>query len=143
MNLTTDPAGCVEGFSPLFRTSPFLDATGPFFYKPVENGFVIGLRVNDRHTNASGTLHGGLVATLADISTGYVTSSSHTPPLRMVTTSLCVDYVGTARKGDWVEAHVHVVKTGRRLAFANTAILVGANPIASARAIFLVLTEGS
>lgn len=140
--LTADQTGCAQGFQPLFRTSPFLDACGPFCYKPTENGFVIALRVDDKHTNASGTIHGGLVATLADISTGYVTSASKTPPLRMITTSLCVDYVGTARKGDWVEAHVNIVKAGRRLAFANTTIRVGTNPVASARAIFLVLADG-
>ncbi|MGZ2748288.1 PaaI family thioesterase [Burkholderia stagnalis] len=141
MTLPSDDAGCAEGFQPLFRTSPFLDATGPYFYKPMENGFVVGLRVQDKHTNASGTIHGGLVATLADVSIGYVASMSKTPPLRMMTASLTVDYVGTAKKGDWVESHVSIVKTGRRLAFANAVIKVGATPVASAGAVFLVLED--
>lgn len=143
MACTDGQAGCAEGFAPLFRTSPFLDTAGPFFYKPQGSGFVIGLRVEDKHTNTSGTLHGGLVATLADIATGYVTSLSQTPPLQMVTASLSVDYVGAAKKGDWVEAHVSIVKTGRRLAFANTRIRVGNDPVASARAVFLVLATPS
>ncbi|TCW85423.1 esterase [Burkholderia sp. SRS-46] len=141
MTSRPDEAGGAEGFQPLFRTSPFLDATGPYFYKPMDNGFVVGLRVHDKHTNASGTVHGGLVATLADVSIGYVTSMSKTPPLRMITTSLTIDYVGTAQKGDWVEAHVSIVKTGRRLAFANAVIKVGATPVASAAAVFLVLED--
>ncbi|RQR55181.1 PaaI family thioesterase [Burkholderia sp. Bp9126] len=141
MTLPLDDAGCAEGFQPLFRTSPFLDATGPYFYKPMEDGFVVGLRVQDKHTNASGTIHGGLVATLADVSIGYVTSMSKTPPLRMMTASLTIDYVGTARKGDWVEAHVGIVKTGRRLAFANAVLKVGATPVANAGAVFLILDD--
>ncbi|MBN3816965.1 PaaI family thioesterase [Paraburkholderia sp. Se-20369] len=141
MTSRPDEAGGAEGFQPLFRTSPFLDATGPYFYKPMDSGFVVGLRVHDKHTNASGTVHGGLVATLADVSIGYVTSLSKTPPLRMITTSLTIDYVGTAKKGDWVEAHVSIVKTGRRLAFANAVIKVGATPVASAAAVFLVLED--
>ena len=49
------------GFEPLFRTSPFLETTGPFFYrKEPQGGFVIGLRVLGKHANARGSAHGGL-----------------------------------------------------------------------------------
>ncbi len=132
-----------EGFEPLFRSSPFLDLTGPFFHRPLAQGFLVGLRVLPQHANASGTLHGGLVATLADVAMGYVTATSRTPALRMVTASLGLDYVGAARMGDWVEAAVEVVKAGSRLAFAEARISVagasGAQPVASARAVFLVV----
>jgi acyl-coenzyme A thioesterase 13 len=34
------------GFKPLFRTSPFLDHNGPFFYRENADGtFVVGLRI--------------------------------------------------------------------------------------------------
>ena len=133
-----DPGPCPPGFKPLFRTSPFLDASGPFFYKPEESGFIVGLRVLDKHTNASGTVHGGLVATLADVSMGYVAAASKTPALRMITASLGIDFVGTAQVGEWVESHVDVVKAGSRLAFANARIAVDGACVASARAVFLV-----
>jgi acyl-coenzyme A thioesterase 13 len=135
----TAAGGLPPGFEPLFRTSPFLDATGPFFYKALEVGFTVGLRVLEKHTNASGFLHGGLVATLADVSLGYVTAASRTPALRMVTTSLGIDFVGTAKVGDWVESRVSIVKVGSRLAFANAVIASNDAPIASARAVFLVV----
>jgi acyl-coenzyme A thioesterase 13 len=134
-----DPGLCPPGFKPLFRTSPFLDASGPFFHKPEESGFIVGLRVLDKHTNASGTAHGGLVATLADVSMGYVTAASKMPPLRMITASLGIDFVGTAQVGDWMESHVDVVKAGSRLAFVNARIAVDGACVASARAVFLVL----
>ena len=131
-----------QGFQPLFRTSPFLEATGPFFYRPLAQGFTVGLLVSSRHTNASGTLHGGLIATLADVSLGYVTATSRTPALRMVTASLGIDYVGAAQVGDWVEAEVDVVKAGGKLAFAHALITAcsasATRPVASARAVFLV-----
>jgi acyl-coenzyme A thioesterase PaaI-like protein len=61
----------------------------------------------------------------------------------MVTSSLAVDYVGTALVGDWVESAVTVVKAGGRLAFVNALITAreagAARPVASARAVFLVL----
>ena len=60
-----------EGFVPLFRTSPFLDTLGPFFYRRTESSFVIGLRIANKHANARGSAHGGLLLTLADIALGY------------------------------------------------------------------------
>jgi acyl-coenzyme A thioesterase PaaI-like protein len=65
-----------EGFLPLFRTSPFLDTLGPFFYRPTASSFVIGLRIASKHANARGSAHGGLIFTLADIALGYTASAS-------------------------------------------------------------------
>ncbi|HEX5784314.1 MAG TPA: PaaI family thioesterase [Burkholderiaceae bacterium] len=141
-NATTEsPAACPESFVPLFRSSPFLDATGPYFCKPLGKGFVVGIRVEPRHTNSSGTAHGGLLATLADVSLGYVTATSQDPPLRMTTTSLGLDYVGTAKLGAWLEAEVNVVKVGSRLAVATALISSDGAPVASARAAFQVVGQ--
>jgi acyl-coenzyme A thioesterase 13 len=137
----TDSADCPEGFLPLFRTSPFLDVAGPFFYKPGKDGFVVGLRVMNKHTNASGTVHGGLVATLADVSMGYVTVASQSSPLRMITANLDVDFVGMAKPGDWIESHVSVTKAGSRLAFASALIISAGVTIASTKAVFMVLSS--
>jgi acyl-coenzyme A thioesterase 13 len=133
-----------EGYEPLFRTSPFLDATGPYFYKKLDQGgFTVALKVLEKHTNASGTIHGGLVATLADVSLGYFTAMSQTPPLRMMTTNLSIDFVGTAKVGEWVESHVSIVKVGNRLAFANALITANEAPIASTTAVFLVIGQAA
>ncbi len=41
-----------EDFKPLFRTSPFLEANGPFYYrKDSKEGLIIGLRIEEKHTN--------------------------------------------------------------------------------------------
>lgn len=127
------------GYEPLFRTSPFLDTTGPYFYKPLNESFVVGMLVEPKHANVSGTVHGGLVATLADVSLGYATAMSQEPPIRMTTTNLGVNYVGVAKVGDWLEAKVTVVRVGSRLAFANALITVSGAPVATAQATFLVV----
>src|SRR6185437_3084068 len=69
-----------DGFSPLFRTSPFLDAVGPFYYRRDGERLVIGLRVLEKHANARGAAHGGLLMTLADIALGYNTAYRENPP---------------------------------------------------------------
>jgi acyl-coenzyme A thioesterase 13 len=47
-----------DGFKPLFRTSPFLEHNGPFFYRENDDGtFVVGLRIQPKHANARGIAH--------------------------------------------------------------------------------------
>src|SRR5437764_10285032 len=75
------PLGPPAGFEPLFRTSPFLETVGPFFYRKSPDGsFVVGLRVLPKHANARGAAHGGLLLTLLDIALGYRAALSETPP---------------------------------------------------------------
>jgi acyl-coenzyme A thioesterase PaaI-like protein len=124
------------GFEPLFRTSPFLELLGPFFYRRTTNSLVIGLRVEDKHTNARGTAHGGLLLTLADIALGYTAAFSADPPLSLTTANICADLVGYARVGDWIEAHVDIQRIGSRLVFANAYLLVGSERIARTSAVF-------
>jgi uncharacterized protein (TIGR00369 family) len=124
------------GFEPLFRTSPFLETVGPLFYRRTETGFVIGLRINEKHANARGTAHGGLLLTLADVALGYTAAFSEEPPLSLTTANLSVDFAGHARIGDWVEAHVDIQKIGHRLVFANAYLVVGDERIARASAVF-------
>lgn len=130
-----------EGFGPLFRTSPLLDVLGPFYGKGTGATLVVGLRVAEKHTNSRGTLHGGVVATLSDIALGYVMAFGAEPPRRLVTASLTVDYTGSARVGDWVEARVDRTKVGKSLAFANAYLTVGETQIARASAVFAVAPE--
>src|SRR5437763_14810790 len=108
------------GFEPLFRTSPFLETVGPLFYRrDPERGLVIGLRIAEKHANARGIAHGGLLVTLADIALGYRTAFGEDPPAGLITANLTADFAGAAKIGDWVEAHGDVPKIGAPLAIAN------------------------
>lgn len=125
------------GFEPLFRSSPFLDTVGPFFYcKKADGGFVVGLRVLPKHANARGSAHGGLLLTLIDVALGYRAAFSQDPPAALTTASICADFAGTAKLGDWVEAHVDVQKVGSRLAFANAFLVVNGERLVRASAVF-------
>ena len=125
------------GFEPLFRSSPFLETVGPFFYRREPNGnFVVGVRVLAKHANARGAAHGGLLLTLVDIALGYRAAFSQQPAAALTTVSLSADFAGAAKVGDWVEAHVDVHKVGSRLAFANTFLIVNGERIVRANAVF-------
>ncbi|HEX7969329.1 MAG TPA: PaaI family thioesterase [Stellaceae bacterium] len=125
-----------EGFAPLFRTSPFLEATGPFYYRRDGERLIVGLRILEKHANARGFAHGGLLMTLADIALGYSLAYREDPPASFLTANLSADFAGSAKLGDWVEAHVDVQKSGSRLAFANAYLTVEGERILRASAVF-------
>lgn len=129
------------GFRPLSRSSPAIDLIGPVYSKGGGADLVLGLRVEKKHCNMRGGLHGGILATLADIALGYAIAFSTQPPTGLVTTNLTLDFAGTAQIGDWLEARVDVQKKGNRLAFANCYISAGEQRIVRASGVFLVVGE--
>ena len=125
-------------FRPLFRKSPVLDLIGPLYCRGEGVDLIIGLRVEAKHCNARGTVHGGILATLADVALGYTMAFSSTPPAELITANLTLDFAGTAKIGDWLETRIDVQKRGSRLAFANCYIAVNEQRIVRASAVFLV-----
>lgn len=127
------------GFAPLVRTSPFLETIGPLYSAGVGASMIVGMRVQDKHTNARGALHGGVLAAIADVALGYGLATSTDPPTRMVTANLSVDYAGSGQVGDWVETSLDIQKLGSRMAFANVYFSVRGERIARASGVFLVV----
>jgi len=127
-----------EGFEPLFRSSPFLDRTGPYFCKGKGAGLSIGLRVQEHHLNARGLVHGGLLMTMADIALGYAMATSADPPIAAVTSQLSADFAGGARLGDWIESSADIQKVGRSLAFANIYLHVNGERIVRASGVYSI-----
>ncbi len=125
-----------HGFKPLFRTSPVLDLIGPLYFRGERKDLAIGLSAEAKHCNSRGTVHGGILATLADVALGYTMAFASDPPGNLVTANLSLDYAGTAKAGDWLEARVDIQKQGSRLSFANCYIFVGEQRIVRASAVF-------
>ena len=130
-------------FKPLFRTSPVLDLIGPLYSRGEGRERVLGLRAEAKHCNSRGTVHGGILATLADVALGYTMAFATDPPGNLVTANLSLDYAGTAKAGDWLEVHVDVQKQGNRLSFANCYIVVAGERIVRASAVFLAAGAGN
>ena len=127
-----------EGYQPLARTSPYTALIGPLYSRGEGTARTLGLLAERKHCNARGAVHGGVLATLADIALGYAMAFSTTPPTSLVTANLTLDFAGAAREGDWLEARVDVQKLGGRLAFGNCYISRGEERIVRASAVFVV-----
>lgn len=130
-----------EGFEPLFRSSPFLERTGPYFSSGRGAQLRIGMRVLEHHLNARGYVHGGALMTMADIALGYAMASSADPPVQAVTSHISTDFAGSAKLGDWVESSADIQKVGRTLAFCNVYLHVGEQRIVRASGIFAVTSK--
>ena len=124
------------GFRPLERISPFLELIGPVYERRRDGSLALGLRIDGRHANRRGICHGGVLATLADIALGYTMSAVTGGKSSLVTASLTIDYAGSAKVGDWVEAAVEVQRVGSRLGFANCYLVADGQRIVRASAIF-------
>lgn len=128
-----------DTFAPIFRSSPFLELLGPIYSSDTDSGTKIGFMAKEKHCNARGVVHGGVLSSLADIALGYNAAFGQQPPVPMVTANLTVDYAGSARLDDWIEIETDVQKVGKSMAFANCYFCVNSKRIARASAVFHVL----
>ena len=129
------------GFGPMFRSSPLLDALGSFCNNGVGTSLEVGFLVTERHTNSRGSVHGGVLTTLADVGMGYLMAFGADPLRRRTTASLTIDYTGTAAIDDWIKVEMDAPRIGRQLAFANARLMAGERQVARASAVFAVVQE--
>jgi len=100
-----------------------------------------GILVLDHHCNRRGIAHGGLLVTLADVALGKTSEWRSSPPARLLTTGIAYDFVGIARRGEWIEARADFYRVGRELAFANCYIRTANKIIGRASGQFKVAEE--
>ena len=124
-----------EGFAPFEEGGDFIDLVGPVYARGDGAERVLALRVEERHRNAGGKAHGGLLATLVDFSLGRAVAAADSAG---VTVSLTTDYLKAVEVGDWLEAHTEVEKAGETLAFADCSLKVDGREVVRARAVFAV-----
>lgn len=133
MELTVPP-----GFAEIPPYGPFGEMIGPT-YGCVRDGIpIVAVRAQLKHSNRSEIrMHGGMVATLADIALIWGIRQLDPTSGMYVTTQLSVDLIGTVEIDDWVEACVNFVKPGRTVIFAECFIYVGDRVVARANGQFL------
>jgi len=130
-----------SGFEPHFRKSPFTDPWEPLYSKKTDRGVSMGLQLGRPHTNSRGLIHGGLIASLADNSMGYSCAQATGWTTSFVTVTLAVDYIGSAKIGQWLAVECEVIKTGSTLCFAQSLIKADDAVIARANGTFRVVPK--
>ncbi|WP_439620179.1 PaaI family thioesterase [Hyphomonas sp.] len=121
-----------ESFELLEPTSAYMAAFGTILVD--FNRLRLGFQADSRHCNPVEALHGGAIATFADMQ--LMASPDAIPDLHTPTVSLDVDFIGLAGKGDWIELHLQIDRVTRRLIFTRGDIRVGDRLLARSTAIY-------
>ncbi len=76
-------------------------------------------KVEKRHLNINGIVHGGVYATILDTAMGASVVSLLREGETTATTSLYVEFLRAAREGETLTAHGEVLRRGRHIAFVE------------------------
>ena len=136
----TDPV-IPEGFEPQTRGSPLTDPWEPIYQRTTPDAIILGLWLAKPHTNARGFVHGGLIAALADKAMGHSCGYRLRGAVSLVTVGMAIDFIESARIGQWLTVETDVIKTGGTLCFAQCFVKADGAPIARANATFRVVKK--
>jgi uncharacterized protein (TIGR00369 family) len=131
-------AGISDGFARHTRVSPLTEPWEPIYARRTDDWVQLALRLATPHTNSRGMVHGGLIAALADNAMG-LSCGVKLGGARLVTVSLSIDYLGTAKIGQWLAVEPEVIRTGKTLCFAQCLVRADGEPIARGNATFRVV----
>jgi uncharacterized protein (TIGR00369 family) len=131
-----------DGFERHFRQSPLTAPWEPIYSKRTENAVIIALRLAEPHTNSRGLVHGGLITSLADNAMGLSCGARlEGGGSRLLTVSLSIDFIGSAKVGQWLAVETDVIKLGSNLCFAQCFVTADGARIARANGTFSVVKK--
>jgi uncharacterized protein (TIGR00369 family) len=129
-----------DGFKPRFFGDGFISVNGPLYTRRTDTGMQMGLRVEPRHCNPMGNLHGGMMATFCDMllpMSAMVmdkTLAGHFLP----TINLQVDYLGPSPLGTWVQGEAQILRVTRSMVFMQGLVHADGAPAARVSGIFKI-----
>lgn len=109
-----------EGFKPLRSGPGYIAANGPLYLRRMPDHVLLGLRVQARHCNPMNNLHGGMMATFADML--LPVAANHQTEITgrfFPTISLQIDFVAPVPLGAWIEGRADILRTTRSMVFAQ------------------------
>jgi acyl-coenzyme A thioesterase PaaI-like protein len=136
-----------DGYSRHFRSSPLTDPWEPLYSKAENGSIILALRVRHAHCNSRGFAHGGLISALADNAMGLSLSETlgerhRERPSGVVTISLALDFLGSAKIDQWLEVVPRVLRAGGSLGFVDCLVRADGQAIARGNATFRIFRGG-
>ncbi len=128
-----------EDFAPCPMPGPFAPALMPVLCKAEGRYLTFRVEARPAHCNGHGTVHGGFIATLADVWLAYNVIHLLPKTVGVVTASLTVDYLAPCKAGDFLESQMDRIKLGAKLCHASGAILRKGQPVVAMRGSFAVV----
>ncbi|MEM9422652.1 MAG: PaaI family thioesterase [Pseudomonadota bacterium] len=107
----------------------FATIAGPYFYNKGKAPGV-GFLAEEKHLNLAGVVHGGCLATLADMALWDI-CAREVGPFRAVTVTLNTEFLGSARAGEFISAEGDALKASGSIFFARGLITARGRPVMS------------
>ena len=126
------------GFAPTRLIDPFEIHVGPIFEQGEKGSKRFGLRVDKRHVNMNGVIHGGMLMTFADAAMGQAAwdACDHAD---CVTLNMQSQFLAPAREGDWIEVAPVLTRRMRSLMFLRGDFTVDGAAIYSVSSVWKIL----
>jgi uncharacterized protein (TIGR00369 family) len=126
------------GFAETKLADPFEIYVGPLFDAGELGARRFAFRVDERHVNMRGILHGGMLMTFADMTLGQAVWDL-TANAPSVTLNMQAQFLKPARAGDLVEVAPELVRRTRALLFMRGDFKVGKEIIFTAASVWKLL----
>lgn len=99
------------------------------------------LQTDERHENAGGTVHGGLLVTMLDSAMGSAVADVLDQGQKTATVDLSVTFLEPGSVGDALVARARIVRRATNLVFTEASVAAegSADPVARAIATFAVI----
>ena len=134
-----------EGWT-LISDNRFADMVADLWIKQTGEDLSVGMICEERHDNGTGTIHGGMICTLADIGLGKMVRLRRNrdrpldaPGIASATIQLDVNFCGRVGRGDFVYSRAIIKSMSRSLTFAQGELRVGDRTVAIMQGVFKVI----
>ena len=128
----------LPGFVPTELVDPFEIFVGPLFEAGARGAKTYALRIDARHVNRRGVLHGGMFMTLADMTLGQAVWDI-TDKAPCVTMNMQTNFLKPAAEGDIIQVTPELVRRTRALVFMRGDFKVRGETVFSASTVWKLL----
>lgn len=126
------------GYAPLALADPFEIHVGPAFAHGPAGARRFAFRVDARHVNRRGVLHGGMMLTFADLALGAAAMDAG-DGAPSVTLGMQTQFLKPARAGDLVEVAPQLMRRTRALLFLRGDFTVAGEAVFTATSVWKLL----
>ena len=128
----------LPGFVPTHLVDPFEIFVGPVFENGAPGAKAYAIRVDPRHMNRRGVLHGGMFMTLADLTFGQAVWDA-TDKAPCVTLNMQTHFLKPVVEGDIVQVMPELVRRTRSLVFMRGDFTVEGEIVFAASSVWKLL----
>jgi uncharacterized protein (TIGR00369 family) len=128
----------IADFVPVNEPGSFIGHFGGLLWHIDAGRADTALRVEARHGNPNGTVHGGVMMTMLDITMGGTAKAALGIAGRVhpITMQMSISFVGAAKVGDLIMGEAKVDQQTRTTSFVSGRLHVDGRTIATASAVF-------